>query len=141
MHPEFRQQQFPLAELIATWLAERAATGADLESIRARKKAFEALGFDGEAALNTLQDILKRDQHLFECCGAAVYLAQYLDLAFLTAASDVRMRGASDDNIEVLFHELTSTTYHQGRFRRIALSHLFNFDMDVNSAAIADVRV
>jgi hypothetical protein len=40
------------------------------------------------------------------------------------------------------------TTYHQGRFKRVALSQLFNFDMNGNSmtlagdlATVGDIRV
>jgi hypothetical protein len=53
----------------------------------------------------------------------------------------LKLRGADPRALELLFDEFLSTTYHQGRFKRIALSHLFNFDTDGNSTLFGDIRV
>ena len=52
----------------------------------------------------------------------------------MTPLADAKLQGTSQDQLDFAYSEFESLTYKQGRFKRIALSHLFNFEMDINSA-------
>ena len=61
-------------------------------------------------------------------------IANFLDTFFITAVADAKRQGTAKERLDFAYDEFESLTYHQGRFKRIALSHLFNFDMEGNSA-------
>ena len=111
-----------------------------------RKPEIAQLGFDGERAKQVLNEILAADVHLRECCPTALQLAGYFDAHFLTSAADAKREGAAQERLEFAFENFEAMTYHQ-RFRRIALSHLFNFDMAGDSivlegsALLGDIRI
>ena len=111
-----------------------------------RKVEIAQLGFDGERAKQTLDDILAKDRHLRECCPSPLQLAAYFDAHFLTSAADAKRQGASLGRLEFAFEAFEALTYHQ-RFRRIALSHLFNVEMAGDhiviqgTAPLGDIRI
>jgi hypothetical protein len=106
------------------------------EALAKRREFVASLGIDGEQLKTQLQAILKEDKHLRECCPTEVELAYFLDSHFITPVSVVIAGGADDQQIEFSFQEFQSLTYGQGRFRRLAATHLFNFDMEGDTLAI-----
>jgi hypothetical protein len=140
-HPAIAQQVLPFVSLLFAWLAEQDAGAEHLDWVPGRKKEVEEMGFNGADVKRSLEGILANDKHLRECFPALFNLAHFLDAFFITGASDLKLRGADPQALDLLFDEFLSTTYHQGRFKRIALSHLFNFDMVGNSTLFSDVRV
>jgi len=91
--------------------------------------------------------VLGNDRHLAECCPTLLQLANFIDSFFITAVADAKRQGAPKERLDFAYDEFESLTYRQGRFKRIALSHLFNFDMEGNSTilqsdtASANIRV
>jgi hypothetical protein len=123
------------------WLVDQEPGADKLEWIPTRKKEIEALGFNGELFKQQLKQVLENDQHIRQCCQTLFNIAHFSDAFFITGASELRLRGADARAVEAWFDEFMTTTYHQGRFKRIGLSHLFNFDMEGNSAVFGDIRV
>ena len=124
------------------WLVDYSMLTSDQTAIlEQRKQSFGALGFNGEQVRAELEEILARDKHLSECCPTAIQLANYLDVALITPFAAARQSGVSQDGLDFAYQEFESTTYNQGRFKRILLTHLFNFDMEGDSATIGDVRI
>jgi len=120
--------------LVFPWVADYSKLTAEQKDFLERRKLeVTALKFDGEGVKRVLEDILDKDKHLAECCPNAVFLANYLDSNFIKPVTDARVAGTTDAQIDFAFTEFERQTYHQGRFRRIALSHLYNFDMDGDS--------
>jgi hypothetical protein len=97
--------------------------------VEQRKAEVSRLGFDPEGARLALEEVLAADKHLRECCPTPLHLASYLDFQFFARVDAVHggMKAGLQEFTYDLFERLT---YQQGRFRRIALSHLFNFDME-----------
>lgn len=131
--------QFPqlFLVLVYPWVVDRAPLSQDqLQLLERRQLEIEQIPFDGRAAMEQLQDILDQDKHLAECCPNVLQLANFLDTFFITPIADAKLQGISDDRLQFAYNEFESLTYHQGRFKRIALSHLFNLEMDGNSGLI-----
>jgi hypothetical protein len=117
------------------WVADKTLLSSEqVGFLERRKKEITQLGFDGDRAKKHLDEVIANDKHLAECCPTPYLLAKYFDSSFITAVADAKRQKAASDRLEFAFEEFESLTYHQGHFRRIALSHLFNFDMDTNSA-------
>lgn len=128
------QQQSIFFFLVFPWLADYAQLSAEQSAFLERRKLQAAeFKFDGERAKSVLEEIRANDKHLAECCPNTMFLANYLDSYFIKPVTDVRGTGTTKEQIEFAFSEFERQTYHQGRFKRIALSHLFNFNMDGNS--------
>jgi len=124
------------------WLADDLATTPDQKAVLVRnRQLFSGLGFNGEEIKNELEETLAQDKHLRECCPTPIHLASYLDKAVVTPLATAKLDGFSLDKLDFVFSEFESSTYHQGRFKRILLTHLFNFDMEANSATVGDVRI
>lgn len=147
---EFAQQPLLFLFLCFPWVADLNLLSAEQKgAVERRAREIQGLPFDGEAVRNQLTEILAADKHLRECCPSLFHLANYLDLGFITAAADAKRQGLPQDRISFAYDEFETSTYHQGPFRRLALSHLFNFEMDRNSAvfpgdprtAIGDVHL
>jgi Apea-like HEPN len=134
-NPNLAQQQPSLFSFLAfPWLADDAQlTSEQKDFLRRRKIEVSELKFDGERVKRTLDEVLASDKHLKESCLNRVMLANYLDLYFIKPVTDAKEAGTTEAQIEFAFTEFERQTYHQGRFRRIALSHLFNFNMDDDS--------
>jgi hypothetical protein len=83
-----------------------------------------------EIAKRRLEEIRAADVHLRACCPTISHLAYHFDNAFISFAADVIRGGGETANIETAYLEFEGITYGQGTFQRLALSHLFNFEMD-----------
>jgi len=147
-NPNLAEQQ-PLFFTFLTfpWLAPAGALTEEQRLYQDRRKLEIAqLGFDGERAKQILDDILANDRHLRECCPDPLQLAAYFDGHFLTSSADAKRQGAAPARLEFAFEAFEALTYQQP-FRRIALSHLFNFDMAANhiviqgTAPLGDIRI
>jgi len=141
------QQSLFFTFLIFPWLVDLEALTGEQRAYQDRLKLqFAEVGFDGERAKAVLNEVLANDVQLRECCPTPLQLAGYFDAQFLAPASDVARQGAGRDRLEFAFGNFEAATYHQ-RFRRIALSHLFNFDMRGDnlvfkgSAPMGDIRI
>jgi hypothetical protein len=127
-------EQLPFVALTFPWLVDLSTMSQDQRNYQEQRKGeISALGFDGDLAKGQLEETLANDKHLRECCPFPLQLAAYFDSHFLNATALAMLAGASQERLDSAFEEFERTTYHQGRFRRIALSHLFNFDMEGNS--------
>jgi hypothetical protein len=132
-------QQFPqfFLFLVYPWLVDRAPLSQDQTTfLERRQREIEQLKFDGETARKQLEEILGSDKHLAECCPNPLYLANFLDTFFITPVADAKRQGMSKERLDFAYDEFDSLTYHQGRFKRIALSHVFNLDMEGNSEVL-----
>ncbi len=110
--------------------------------LETRRDQFRAGGFDGEAAVRELRQIMNEDTHLRECCPTVGELSQFLDNFFFEFALQILRAGASPDRVESFFeNEFIPLTYHQGSFKSVALSHLFNFDATQPSLIFGNVRI
>jgi hypothetical protein len=135
--------------LVYPWVADATALTAEQKDFLERRKLeIRGIGFNGEKARTQLEEILRNDNHLSECCPTPLLLASYFDSALVTVLADSKLQGAAQARIDFAYDEFERLTYHQGRFRRIALSHLFNLDIDGNSAllegdksTLGDIRI
>jgi len=134
--PEMAQQWPQLfLTLSYPWIVDTAQLSPDQKaSVELRKQEIAQLPFDGNRVKHELADVLVKDKHLSECCPTLLHLANFLDSFFISAAVDAKRHGADETRLNLSYDEFRTMTYCQGRFRRIALSHLFNFDMEGNSA-------
>jgi hypothetical protein len=124
------------------WLAgELTVEPAHEDLLSQNRQLLSGLGFQGEKVLSELRDILANDQHLAECCLTSLRLAQYLDSAVVTRLADAKEARSAEDKLNFAYDEFEASTYRQGSFKRVVLSHLFNFEMEGNSTAIDDVRI
>jgi hypothetical protein len=118
------------------WIVDQGQLSSDQkEFLERRKHEIMELKFDGAEVRKRLAEVLANDKHLAECCPTLLHLASFLDSFYITAVADARRQGAAQERLDFAYEEFESLTYRQGRFKRIALSHLFNFDMDGNSSA------
>jgi len=132
-HAELRQQPFPFLSLAAPWIVQEGLDPVQQDWFARRKIELEGLGFDGVAVSQSLTAILAADKHLRECCPSPLHLAHFLDSSFVTRTAELKSKNTEQRILDLVFEEFVSVTYHQGRFKRMALSHLFNFEMDGNS--------
>jgi hypothetical protein len=121
------------------WLLDPGDDAAAGWILRARREESTRLGFDGLAVKQGLEDILRGDRHLRECCPTPSHLAHYLDVNCISSAGWTIAAGG--DLFDALFQEFAQMTYEQGRFRKFSLSHLFNFVSEENSMRYGDIRV
>ncbi len=129
-------QQWPQFFLFLTypWIVDQTSFTEDQRKFLEHRKAeIQALKFDGETAKKRLAEVRESDRHLAECCPTLLHLANFFDTFFITPVANAKRQGAAKERLDFAYHEFESLTYHQGRFKRIALSHLFNFDMQGNS--------
>jgi Apea-like HEPN len=116
------------------WIVNQTQLSNDQNSFMERRRSEIAeLGFNGGAVKKRLEEVLANDKHLAECCPTLIHLANFLDSFFITVVADARRQGTSQERFDFAYDEFESLTYRQGRFKRIALSHLFNFEMEGNS--------
>lgn len=143
-------QQWPQFFLSLTypWIVDQTLLTTDQKKfLEHRKLEIRALKFDGDTAKKRLQEVLASDRHLVECCPTLLHLADFLDTFFITAVADAKRQGTTKERLDFAYDEFERLTYHQGRFKRIALSHLFNFDMEGNSSifegntAVSNIRI
>jgi hypothetical protein len=130
-------QQWPqfFLFLAYSWIVDPTQLSAEQkEFLERRKREITELRFDGAAIKKQLEDVLAGDKHLAECCPTLLHFANFLDTFFITATADAKRQGASQQRLDFAFDEFESLAYRQGRFRRIALSHIFNLDMEGNSS-------
>lgn len=139
-NPNLVEQQPSLFSfLVFPWVVDYAQLSpAQKDFLERRKLQVGELRFDGERAKGVLEEILAGDKHLAECCLNAVILANYLDSYFIKPVTDAKSAGTTQAQVDFAFTEFERQTYHQGRFRRIALSHLFNFNMAGDSVTFED---
>ena len=106
-----------------------------------RRKTFEAAGFDGKSALETLQKIISEDKHLRDCCGGLAEAARCFDLNFIKSAVWTIRNDIKQFNPDKQFDQFASTVYERGRFKALALCHLFNFQAAQAGIKFGDVWV
>jgi Apea-like HEPN len=130
----------PLLFLCYPWIAkpDTEETGRFLAQQRER---FRAAGFDGERVKAQLEEVLVRDKHLGECCPSAGELAHLCDIFFIVSSLPLFQTPASEEKLNELFENLSQVVYGQGRFKTVALSHIFNFDSDQPSLHFGNIRV
>lgn len=117
------------------WIVDQAQLPRDQkEFLGRRQREIVELNFDGAEARKRLEEVLANDKHLAECCPTLLHLANFLDSFYVTAVADAKRQGAAKERLDFAYEEFESLTYRQGRFKRIALSHMFNFDMEGNSS-------
>jgi hypothetical protein len=122
--------------LVYPWILDRGQLSAEQKGFLDRRKVeVAALGFDGERVKAQLEGILAGDRHLAECCPTLLHFVNFLNAFFIKTAAESKRSGASQDQLDFTYGEFETLTYRQGRFKRIALSHVFNFDMEGNSSA------
>ncbi len=133
-------QTTPLLALCYPWIVQPAppAHAQELAEIRVR---LQAAGFNGEGAVAELEQILAQDRHLRECCPTVGHLVHWCDLSFIERALLLVQLNAPEEHMARLHEEFSATTYHQGRFKSVALSHLFNVAAEEPSLRIADVQL
>jgi hypothetical protein len=130
-------QQWPqfFLFLAYSWIVDPTQLSAEQkEFLEHRKREITELKFDGAAVKRQLEDVLAGDKHLAECCPTLLHFANFLDTFFITATADAKRQGASQQRLDFAYDEFESLAYRQGRFKRIALSHIFNLDMEGNSS-------
>jgi hypothetical protein len=118
------------------WIVDQNIISAEQrEAFEARKKEVEDTGFNGVSALSTMQEILKADSHLRECCANDISrLAHYLDMAFINPATITKKyQPVTQEQLDFAYKEFETSTYEQGRFRRLAATHLFNFEIPIGT--------
>ncbi len=135
-----REQASPFLYLCYPWIAEPANIE-QRKLLETRRSQFEVAGFVGASAKSELEEILKQDKHLRECCVSPGQLAQFLDSSFVTPATMLLMANAQMERLNNLFEEFILVTYGQGRFKAVSLSHVFNFDADESNLRFGDVRI
>ena len=130
------------------WIVDQIQLSSDQKDfLERRKREITELKFDGTEVKKRLEEVLRNDKHLAECCPTLLHLANFLDSFFITAVADAKRQGAAPERFDFAYDEFESLTYRQGRFKRIALSHMFNFEMEGNSAmfeadnAPANIRI
>jgi hypothetical protein len=85
-------------------------------------------GFEGERVKRELEEILSEDRHLKECCETALDLAFYVDGNFIQMlVGAIEVGKVTDDTYEGFFNIFSKFTYSQP-FRKLTLSHLYNFE-------------
>src|ERR1700746_922676 len=84
---------------------------------------------------------MRSDRHLRECCSSLAQLAHCFDLGFITPATSLMLAKSADPTLEEQFKTFISIVYGQGRFKVIALCHIFNFSSNESSLKFGDVRV
>ena len=141
------QQPLFFTFLTFPWLVDMEVLTEEQRAYQDRLKLQLAeAGFDGQRAKAILNEVLAKDLQLRECCLTPLQLAGYLDAQFLASALDMTRHGAGRERLEFAFENFESATYGQ-RFRRIALSHLFNIDMQSDSLVfkgnrpLGDIRI
>ena len=130
----------PFLYLVYPWLGQAANEDQKI-LLSTRRREFETAGFNGDAVRSTLADIIANDKHLRECCVGVLQLAHCLDLSFVTTAASLIAGGASRAKLDELYHQFETTIYGQGRFKAIALCHMFNFRSEEPSLQFGNVRV
>src|SRR5205807_702543 len=86
-----------------------------------------ASGFEGERISAELNQILSEDRHLKECCESALDLAFYVDGNFIEMLiNPIESGNVTDENYDGFFNIFSEYTYSQP-FRKLTLSHLYNF--------------
>jgi hypothetical protein len=97
-------------------------------SIRNSFSEVRATGFDGEKISTQLNEILSEDRHLKECCESAQDLAFYADGNFIEPLiSHFESGNVNDEDYNGFFRIFSEYTYSQP-FRKLTLSHLYNFE-------------
>lgn len=131
------EQRLFFTFLVFPWVADANLLTPEQRDFQERRKLeILGMGFDGEKSRTQLEKILRNDKHLSECCPTSLQLASYFDSSLITGLADSKLQGVEKSRIDYAYDEFERLTYHQGRFRRIALSHLFNFEMDGNSVLV-----
>jgi len=123
------------------WLATDLVAADQKTSLERNQGLFSALGFDGQHVSEKIQEILARDKHLAECCPTPFQLAHYLDVNLITPLATAILNGYQKGTVDQIYDDFDVSTYHQGRFKRILLTHLFNFEMEGNSSAVGEIRI
>ncbi len=131
-----------LAFVSYPWLATELNPDPAHEAILAQNRSlFFECGFQGEKVLAELRNILKMDRHLAECCLSPLRLAEYLGSSIVGRIITGKRAGSSGEELDLAYEDFEGATYRQGTFKRMFLSHLFNFEMEGNNTDIADVRI
>jgi hypothetical protein len=84
-------------------------------------------GFEGERVITEIEQILSEDKHIKECCDTALNLANLVDYFIFDAVTLSEENKLTDDAYDELFLRFSQITYSQA-FRKLTLSHLYNFD-------------
>jgi hypothetical protein len=94
---------------------------------QANRQVLES-GFEGERVKRELEETLSEDHHLKECCESPLNLAYYVDGNFIaTLVTLIEENRVTDENYDGLFNIFSEYTYSQ-QFRKLTLSHLYNFE-------------
>jgi hypothetical protein len=124
------------------WLGDEPKLTAEQQNIlEQNRKLLTLLGLDGEKIAAELRDVLANDRHLAQCCLTPLGLADYLGSSIVGRIAAEKRAGNAADRLDLLYDEFETSTYEEGQFKRITLSHLFNFEMEGNSNSIDDVRI
>lgn len=77
--------------------------------------------------ITEIEQILSEDKHIKECCDTALNLANLVDYFIFDAVTLSEENKLTDDAYDELFLRFSQITYSQA-FRKLTLSHLYNFD-------------
>ena len=125
---ELRSNTRLFFEATASWLVSPDETDDRTGKTQGQKKEeFASLGFDGEVASASVKELMN-DSHLRGCCSIPVALSFVLGKQFVDSAAGLVLDGADQVIIQHQLNALKSLLYQQGRYRRIAYTHIFNFD-------------
>src|ERR1051326_8796302 len=82
-----QQHQHLFFYLAHPWLVEPSEEAEVEEKFAMQRNEYVGLGFPGDEVKQELQNILKEDQHLSECCATLLNLGQLLDIEFVSYAA------------------------------------------------------
>jgi hypothetical protein len=124
-HPEVLQEFGSGFYLLAYyWLVPMEHHSA---SYKEKHSLIQSSQFEGERVKSELEQVLTEDQHLKECCDTTVNLAYFVDFFIFDAVNLIEENKLTDDAYDELFLRFSQITYSQP-FRKLTLSHLYNFD-------------
>lgn len=138
-HPEIlKDVQLPFHYLCYFWLTP---TNQQHSSTQQGFGQIRDSGFEGERVKRELEEILSEDQHLKECCESALNLAYYVDGNFIEMlVTPIEENRVTDETYDGFFNIFSEFTYSQ-QFRKLTLSHLYNFESPETILRFAGVNV
>jgi Apea-like HEPN len=123
------------------WVVETAGNAEIETALEQQRQELTGRGFNGVQVRARLDQILREDSHLSDCCTNTAFLAYYLDTGFVgLAASFADINGLKEETYNLLLDSFIKTTY-VSPFRKQAVSHIFNFDTDEDSLEFDGIRV
>jgi hypothetical protein len=101
----------------------------------------KSIGIDGAAYARRLTEVLESDPHLKECLGSTVLLADYIDRSLgYFFASYLNSNATFSGRAEKQWESFERETY-KSELRRLAYTHLFNFQSDQERIDLGFARI